>query len=217
MVQSGRCTRRFRANEIRAEKEADVAEKARPSRASLEPNFFENGAVVQSRQEQGLVDADDPEINRVLQRLHFITGGGEGGVQFLRAEVGGSLVALVVVPIRGRRPSVTEQIKACLVGFSKDPDFRNANYGKPTILARCEENGVQLGAFAVPNVEFTRSERAVAELVGQSLGNEGIARLLRKRPKTVANQLTSVFRKANVQTRAELSKFAFLALSQCEI
>ncbi|MGA9526050.1 MAG: LuxR C-terminal-related transcriptional regulator [Myxococcaceae bacterium] len=54
-------------------------------------------------------------------------------------------------------------------------------------------------------VRLTRSERAVAELVARGLQNREIAALLGISPLTARNHLATVFRKADVTTRAELA------------
>ena len=57
---------------------------------------------------------------------------------------------------------------------------------------------------------LSKGERAVAALVVRGLQNREIAAVLGRSPLTVRNQLVSVFRKANVSSRAEL---AFLIAS----
>jgi DNA-binding NarL/FixJ family response regulator len=50
---------------------------------------------------------------------------------------------------------------------------------------------------------LTPSERAVLQLVAQGLDNRSIAQQLGKGEKTVRNQVTSIFAKLGVCTRAE--------------
>jgi pimeloyl-ACP methyl ester carboxylesterase/DNA-binding CsgD family transcriptional regulator len=63
-----------------------------------------------------------------------------------------------------------------------------------------------VGAAAMPGWEalgLTPSERAVLQLVAQGLDNHTIAQQLGKSEKTVRNQVTSIFAKLGVCTRAE--------------
>jgi pimeloyl-ACP methyl ester carboxylesterase/DNA-binding CsgD family transcriptional regulator len=63
-----------------------------------------------------------------------------------------------------------------------------------------------VGAQAVPGLEalgLTPSERAVLQLVAQGLDNHAIAQRLSKGEKTVRNQISAIFAKLGVHTRAE--------------
>ncbi len=53
--------------------------------------------------------------------------------------------------------------------------------------------------------ELTRAEREVAADVIAGLSNVAIARRRRRSPRTVANQLASIYRKLGVGSRAELA------------
>jgi DNA-binding NarL/FixJ family response regulator len=63
-----------------------------------------------------------------------------------------------------------------------------------------------IGAQSAPALEvfgLTPSERAVLQLVAQGLDNHAIAQRLSKGEKTVRNQVSSIFAKLGVRTRAE--------------
>lgn len=63
-----------------------------------------------------------------------------------------------------------------------------------------------VGAGAAPALQalgLTPSERAVLQLVAQGLDNQTIARQLGKGEKAVRNQISSIFAKLGVRTRAE--------------
>jgi DNA-binding CsgD family transcriptional regulator len=67
-------------------------------------------------------------------------------------------------------------------------------------------------------VRLSRKERQVAALVVRGLANSEIAALLGGSPNTVRNQLASVFRKADVSTRAELVYVASTFVpSRCKV
>jgi DNA-binding NarL/FixJ family response regulator len=57
--------------------------------------------------------------------------------------------------------------------------------------------------LALDAPDLTPAERAVLALIAQGLDNRGIAERLGKREKTVRNQVTSIFDKLGVRTRAE--------------
>jgi pimeloyl-ACP methyl ester carboxylesterase/DNA-binding CsgD family transcriptional regulator len=59
------------------------------------------------------------------------------------------------------------------------------------------------GALALDAPDLTPAERAVLLLIAQGLDNQQIAQRLGKREKTVRNQVTAIFDKLGVRTRAE--------------
>ncbi len=61
--------------------------------------------------------------------------------------------------------------------------------------------------------ELTAAENAVAELVFAGLGNAAIAAARSSSPRTVANQIASIFRKLCIGSRVEL--VALLAERRC--
>jgi DNA-binding NarL/FixJ family response regulator len=63
-----------------------------------------------------------------------------------------------------------------------------------------------VGVSAASGLEIlglTPSERAVLQLVAQGLDNQKIAQRLNKGEKTVRNQISAIFAKLGVRTRAE--------------
>jgi DNA-binding CsgD family transcriptional regulator len=61
-----------------------------------------------------------------------------------------------------------------------------------------DQNKLRLGDF-----KLTQSEQQVLELIARGLDNEAIAAALSKSEKTVRNQVTSIFAKLGVNTRAQ--------------
>jgi DNA-binding NarL/FixJ family response regulator len=53
---------------------------------------------------------------------------------------------------------------------------------------------------------LTRSERSVALDAVTGLSNAAIARKRRRAPRTIANQLASIYRKLGISSRAELAR-----------
>lgn len=79
-----------------------------------------------------------------------------------------------------------------------------AAYGASLFRARRERAG---DAFAVwaKRTGLTAAERRVASFVARGLTNREVAKLLDLSTITIRNHLVSVFRKANISTRAELA------------
>ena len=92
----------------------------------------------------------------------------------------------------------------------------NAGDG-PAVLSQIDFGALSVAVVAVNRERFqalTRCEREVVDLVGRSLGNRGIARQLGKSEKTIANELTTIYRKVGVSSRAELARCAALLDAQ---
>jgi DNA-binding NarL/FixJ family response regulator len=66
-----------------------------------------------------------------------------------------------------------------------------------------------------PPAGFTAAERGVLELLRAGLGNAQIAAARGTSPRTVANQIASIFRKLGVGSRSEL--FARLSAAGAEV
>lgn len=80
--------------------------------------------------------------------------------------------------------------------------------GLELVVLSCSEET----AAALPP-SLTAAERSVAELLLQGLSTPRIAALRGSRPRTVANQIAAIFRKAGVSSRAELSAHTSAASS----
>jgi DNA-binding NarL/FixJ family response regulator len=72
------------------------------------------------------------------------------------------------------------------------------------------------GAPSAASRQLTPSERSVASWLVEGLSNAEIARLRGSRPRTVAKQVASIYRKLGVGSRAELAACCGRALSRIE-
>jgi DNA-binding NarL/FixJ family response regulator len=83
--------------------------------------------------------------------------------------------------------------------------------GRPVDVFDLALGGERLVVISIPAGEgqtvegLTRAERAVARGVLSGWSNAEIARRRRSSPRTVANQLASIYRKLGVSSRAELA------------
>jgi pimeloyl-ACP methyl ester carboxylesterase/DNA-binding CsgD family transcriptional regulator len=108
----------------------------------------------------------------------------------------GRLLAAVIpsarfVPLEGRNHVLLEG----------DPAWRQFLAELRVFLPGAEERVP--AKTAAPRFNLTRSEREVLVLIARGLDNDAIAAALSKREKTVRNQVTSIFAKLGVSSRAQ--------------
>ncbi len=100
-------------------------------------------------------------------------------------------------------------IKACGTHLAEKTESR------PVIVTRLEKVGCTFALVAIPDEpgdSLTESEKRVALLVGHGLGNKGIAKHLKRSQETVAHHVHNILAKCDFQTRAQLARYAALAL-----
>jgi DNA-binding NarL/FixJ family response regulator len=88
--------------------------------------------------------------------------------------------------------------------------------GRPVLLARACEHGRHVVLTLVADsvgVPLTERQAQIAALIGQGLGNKGIARKLGISEQTVAGHLKRIYQKLGLHSRAVLAKHAVTILS----
>jgi DNA-binding CsgD family transcriptional regulator len=78
--------------------------------------------------------------------------------------------------------------------------------GTPLWVGRAEDELERVNVSPVASTELTPTERRVAQLAGNGMTNRQVADALFISPKTVEANLTRVYSKLNIHSRAELGQ-----------
>ena len=86
--------------------------------------------------------------------------------------------------------------------------------GKQATLAKLDVEGQSCALVLVPAMDgrITPREKEVGQLVGHAYGDKGIARRLGISPQTVKSHFGRIFQKTGFGSRAELARYAGVAL-----
>lgn len=100
----------------------------------------------------------------------------------------------------GKRKRGSRGDRASGPGSLRDADVFDVRIGNETLVVL----SVPV-AESVALEELTPAEREVAHAVLRGLSNEQVARLRGCRPRTIASQLASIYRKLGISSRSELA------------